>query len=278
MSDVNQEAIDALNSVDSSDPVGTETEATVGGSEDQAVGDQGEVFFEWEHPTTKEKLAFRNKGELADHLRHSSMRKQELEAERRKIADRAKYFDEQTRKYELKERELLSKYDQITKMDKFLREHPDVAESIANAMSNRPKQDNSELKRLLEAELTPLKKELEETRAERQKRLEAERKQQVYSQLKSKYDDFDERQLEQYIEQLDQVPEQEKDLMLHELVYHALKGRNSIGELERKMSQQPAKKPNVVSTPGKQINKKDVASMSRKDMDRYAVEILESME
>jgi hypothetical protein len=274
VSDLEQAAVEALDSVDSGGDVGTQ-EASVGSESSGPVGVQSAAFFEFEHPQTKEKMVFRNKGELADHLRHSSMRHEDYEKLSKTAQDRAKHFEERVKSLQTKEESLNEAYVRISKMDKFLKENPHVADEIAQRMKSKPNQ-SPDLDRLLEERMKPFQEKLSEyEKIEMQREAEA-RRQQAVNRLRERYPDADDSKIVGYLQQLQQIPQQDSEYALYELLYHALRGKETPAQVEQKFAQQAAKRrpPSVTSTPGRNDSGVDVTKMSKKEQAEYAASLL----
>lgn len=275
MSDLEQAAVEALESVDSGGDVGAQ-DTSVGSEPNGPVGEQSEAFFEFEHPQTKEKLTFRNKGELADHLRHSSMRHEDYEKLSKTAQERAKHFEERVKSLQTKEESLNEAYSKISKMDKFLKENPQIAEEISTRMKSKPNQ-SPDLDRLLEERMKPIQEKISEYEKIEQQREADRRRQTAVSRLKERYPDADDKKITGYLQQLQQIPQQDSEYALYELLYHALRGKETPAQVEQKFAQQAAKRrpPSVTSTPGRKDSGVDVTKMSKKEQAEYAASILD---
>lgn len=260
----------AVDSVDSTEPVGTE-EAPVGEPTDAGVAEEA-PFFEFEHPESKEKLTFKNKGELADHLRHSSMFRSDYEKQVSKVSERAKYLEDQIKRYEQQQQALME--SPAMKYHKFLQERPDVAERLAKELKgSQPKPD---LDKVLEEKLKPFQSKIQEYERIEQERREEAQRQKAIARLKERYGDVDEGIFQQEINRLRGVPDQDREYALMELLYHANRGRMSPAELERKAAQSATKKrnPSVTSTPTPKDSGEDPSKLSESQMRQRAEEIL----
>lgn len=260
----------AVDSVDSTEAVGA-GEAAVGGTDAGVAEDVGS-FFEFEHPETKEKKVFKNKGELADYLRHGTMWKSQFDAEKSKVSERAKYLEDQIKKYEAQQRAILE--SPAMKYHKFLQERPDVAERLKKELAgSQPKPD---IEKLLDQRLKPYDEKIKEY-----ERIEAERKQEAARQaaigrLKERYGDVDDSIFQQEMERLQNIPEQDREYALLELLYHANRGRMSPAELERRAAQRSATRrpPSVTSTPATKDTGEDPGKLKPSELRKRAEELL----
>jgi len=272
MSDQEEAAVEAIESTSSDDSVGIE-DASVGSVVDNAVGGgEADPFFKYKFDDGEERV-FGKPAELADFLRQSGYRKADVDALQEKVSKRSEYLQQKIRDYENKERTFNESYSKISQMDKFLQENPEVANRIAQEMKGRTGNKDSSVKQLLEAELKPYKQEFEELKQFKEQQRQDQERQRAYGRLKERYEDFDEKSVQGYLNSLKDIPEQDTMYALHELAYHALRGKNGMGEMERRAAMKPQSRPSVASAPSgnKQV---DTKSMDEQQKAEYAARLL----
>lgn len=245
------EAVAGAESVGEADPV---ADAPVGAPEGTDAGVAEErPFFEWEHPETKEKHVFKKPGELADHLKHSSMFRKDYESERSKVQERAKYLEEQIKKNEALERQMLE--SDHSKLARWAEQNPRKWQQLQEAWKKdtSPQQDPvTEAEKRIEEKYGARFKELDERERQRQEREEHEK---IVGSLKSKYPDIDDSLFDREMDRLRNMPEAARREAWYELMYHAARGRQAA----RPPTSQG--RPNVTSPSGSKMTGVDVTKL-----------------
>lgn len=243
----------AVDAVDSTETVGSAESAV--GATDAGVA-EAEPFFTWKGDDGEE-TAFHKPAELADFLRHSGMRKKDYDAALGKVNERSKYLEDQIRGFETKDRriaELLNKYEAI---DQMMVSNPDFDKAV-RALHQRFKgtpQQSADPKDLVRQVVQEELKPLQEWKSEKDKADEERKAQEsraaAFRRLKERYEDADESLLEKEMKRLQDIPPQDAEFAIMELLHHAVRGRETPAELERRMAAGKRRPPSVTSTPGK---------------------------
>lgn len=268
MSDMD-EAIKALESAESDGGV-TPEQAPVGGEADGNV--TPEAFFEWEDPATQEHISFENKGKLADYLKHSSMRRSELDGEKKKIAEQREAFERKMKSFESERSIQNERYADVMKMDSWLKTHPDAEALLVEQM--RKHSGNPDLEQLFSEKLKPMEEKLSAYEKEQEDRRNAEKQREVFAQLAKKHKDFNEEKLTQFIAELQEVPETDQEFSAHEVLYYALLGKQALADLERRAASQPSKRPSITGSGAGTLQPKKPGDMTEQERDAMAAQIL----
>jgi len=247
------------------------TEEVAGGDVEGAGGAE-ESLPEFRPFTWKDgdkEYQFSKRAELADFM--SNRLGKASEASKR-AQERAQHFEKRMQELQTKEGSLNEAYAKISKMDEFLRENPGVAERIAKEMQGSSRQ-SPELDKLLEERIKPIQEKLSEyEKAEQQRQAEA-RRQQAISRLREQYGDVDDSQLLAELNRLQEVPDDQGEYALYELLYHALRGKTTPAQIEKKFAEKQGQRrpPSVTSTPGRVKSEPDVTKMSRSERAECAI-------
>ena len=266
-----QAAMDALDSV-----------AEDGGSVDQVAGGDmestggaGESELPEFRPFTwkdgEKELTFSRRAELTDFLNN---RLTKAEAERKRAAERAQHFEKRSAEISTREQSLQEAYAKISKMDKFLKDNPQIAERIAKEMQGS--KGSPELDRILEERMKPINEKLSAYEKAEQERQAAQRRQRAIARLKQTHGDADDRAVLAELNRLQEIPDEDAEYALYELLHFALRGKATPADVERKFAEEQAKKrpPSVTSTPGRGKQEPDPTKMSRSEARDYAMRML----
>jgi len=276
-------AVEAMESADSDAPVGSE-EASVGSEPTNPVGteSQEEPFFTWEGKDGSKRV-FKNAGELATHLNHSSMFREDFERERDSLRKQGETFSERMKQLQAKESSLNERFAKISKLDQFLKNTPGLERDLEQLVSRYKKGSaNPDLyKEMLDQELTPIKQKLEEReKAEAEKQESERRARALEDAAKEVGEGFKRDDALRYMQKIQNAPEQEQLKMLYIMLHHAAVVEQTPAQVEQKLANQRAKTrpPSVTSTPGR-VSKggADPAKMTRNESRDEALRILESM-
>ena len=276
MSDEQNAAMEALDSV-----------ADDGGAVDQVTGgdDQGSTGgaeelpefqpFTWEDGD--EKFTFSRRAELSAFL---SRRTKERQEAMRRAQERAQHFEKRSTELTAKEQAMQQAYAKWQRIDEAMSKNPQVAERIQKAFEEARRTPGSpDLDKILEERLKPVQEKLSKyEEAEQQRQQEATRRQ-VLEALRGDYEDFDESMVAGEINRLQSIGDDPiaQQRALYELVYHAMKGKQTPAQVEKKFAENASKRrpPSVTSTTGRGKSEPDVAKMSRSEMREYAERFLD---
>lgn len=238
----------------------------------------GAFEFGW-HDGSRMSVA--DRGQLArelqkvnEQLRHSGMRHEELEGERRKLTESQRLMDQTIKDYRTKEQNLQTAYAEAAALKKALSERPGLQQKINQVIDeyNSGGGYASDSQRsALEAELKPIKSEIEEWKAER----EAQRQEREFSKaaeaLAGELEGFDAKAVKEYLDGLKSVPQADVPRKLQELAYYALQGQKKLADLESKKGP-PKSPPNLVPSSGGKT-KRNISEMSEAEQEAYAIEL-----
>lgn len=265
MSDVDQVVEDA-GSVEA-------TEAA--GSGEQSVGDAGgsdlPEFRDFTWKDGDKEYRFNRRAELADFM---NQRLGKASQAYQQYQDRMKRLEQTERQRQTEYEARQQAFTRWQKIDEAMNSNPHVKEAIEKAFQeamSRGKQNGIANDPALK-ELMEFKQRMEQT--EQQRQAEA-RRQQAFSQLKGRYEDFDDRAILAEINRLQETPSEKSEEALYELVYYAMKGKMTPAEIEKKFAESKVKRPpSVTSTPGRTQGGFDPTKMSRSERAAKALEML----
>lgn len=258
----------AVESVDSAASVGADSSPV--GATEQGVA-QESPFFSWKADDGEERV-FKKPAELADFLRHSGMRKKDYDTRVSEVTERARHLEEQIKKYEQQQARLTEL--PLAQWDRKLRENPRLLEKLKRELAEEARDPSTDVQKLLDERLKPYEEKIKEFDRIEGERKAAERRQQVIGRLKERYGDLDESMFEKEMARLMEVPDEDRDYALMELLYHAVRGRETPAEIERRAADKPRRPPSVTSTPGVKNTGRDPATMSRRELAKAAEEAL----
>lgn len=270
-----QLAAEAMESAGSDAPVGGE-ETPVGSEPETSVGgDSAEPFFKYTFDDGTEQ-AFRNPGELATFIKHSGMRKSDLDREREALKSQGQKFSERMKSLEAKETELRNAYNKIQKYERIL--NNPAAEKEIEALAQRLRGTGQpDLDQLFQERLKPYEEKLSKIEQIEKEREEAAARDRALSQLESQLDGFDRKAVTEMLQQISQVPEQDQMRTLYEILHYANVGKMTPAQVEQKLAMQQSKKrpPSVTSTPGRATSGgADPENMSWKQLREEANKII----
>lgn len=266
--------IEVVNPVDDSASVGAEP-APVG---DAGAGVAEESpFFTY---TGKDGTAhdYKNAGEVADAFTHSSFRKADHDREMEKVSKRGKYLEEQIARYNKSQEELNAsdglKYHKM--LQNIQQSNPQgyarlKAEFAANSGVGTP-----DLERILDEKLKPFIEKQEGYEKAEEGRAAAGRQEAARVRMKERYPDFDDSLIQAELKRISEVPKQDMEFALYELMQNVVQGRTTPAELERRAAEAAARtsKPSVKSTPGAKPTGRDPNDMSPAERREEAVKLL----
>lgn len=221
-----------------------EVESQAGQAPENTEPVQSKPFFEIEDEKGK-KYSFKTPEELSAAWKQSGMLRSDYDRKRQaEAAERRKWEAERDAK--MKEFEELDRRYQS--FNRFLKERPDVYRMLEQAMS-RPISPDGIVQRAqsyADEKASEIQKKLEELEAwKRQQELAAE-KARVFEGMKKRFEDFDEKAIE---EQLASLGEPSLEGLV-ELLYYSGRGRMSPAEIERKLAERQAIKQQGRMMPG----------------------------
>jgi hypothetical protein len=228
--------------------------------------------FDWEEDGKK--FTFSRRAELADFLKN---RTGQAKSELQRARERAQHFEKRSGELQTKEQSLNEAYSKISKMDKFLKENPKIAQRIAQEMQGS--KGNPELDQLLEERLKPFNEKLSKYEKAEQERNAEQRREKTFKQLEGEVEGFDRSQVLAEINRLQELPEDRGEAALYELVHYALQGKRTPADVERKFAESASKRrpPSVTSTTGRGKQEPDPSQMSRSEQQEYALRIMDSV-
>jgi len=278
MSDEQNAAIEALDSAaEDSGAVeevsGGDVEGSTGGANESELPEFQP--FTWEDGD--QKYTFSRRAELTDWL---SKRQKDRQEALRKAQERAQHFEKRMGELSTKEQTMQQAYSRWARIDEAMKKNPQVAERIQKAFEEAQKSPgNPDLDRVLEERLKPVQEKLSKYEQAEQKREQEQLRQKVLSDLRGSYEDFDESSIAGEINRLQSIGDDPvaQQKALYELIYHAMKGKQTPASVERKFAEQSSKRrpPSVTSTPGRGKGEPDVSKMSKKEAREYAMQFLE---
>jgi len=268
-------ALAALDAASESGGSGAEVAAPQGQAAPAPVQGQAteSVFHEYEWEPGK-KDVWKTKDELNDWLRQSGMRHSDYTRKTQQVADSRKMLDQKIQDYEAKERAFNQSYPKIMEMDKWLKDHSDVADRIAQEMKGT--QGNPDVERLLGERLKPFEEKLSEWEKDKARQAEDKAKADAYATVGKRYKDFDSSVVDAAIQRLQEVPEAMQLEAMVELLHNAEKGRMTPGEVERKQAMVSNKSHVATPTTAVGIPDRQVTQMSRDDEMAAALSAMEA--
>ncbi len=222
------------------------------GAEINPVGDAGagvakeQPFFTFKGKDGIETV-FKNRGEVADHMTHSSMRREVLDAEMGKVSARGAHIEEQIKQYTARTKELEG--SEGARYHEFLKKNPQVAAEIKAAMGQS---GDSDLRRVVGEIVKPLiDKQTGYDKAEEGRAADG-RRATARARMVENYPGFDESLIHSELKRIQDIPEEDLEYALYELMHNVVQGRSNPAELERRAAQAAARPttPSVKSTPG----------------------------
>jgi len=262
MSDLEQ-AAEAVSGTEPVGPVESPVETTDTGVAETEPSPFQDGAFEWE-ADDGEKRVFQKKGELADFLRHSSMRKSDYESAMERVKRLSGDAEAARKKYETQEQALLE--SQAMKYHKFLVENPEVASRIKAEMG-QAKNPQSLVEQTLDSRLKPFEEKISEWEKAEQERVAGRAREEAYQRLSERYKDFDRKKIESEFNRMRDIPEQDLQYSLFELLYHAARGKEDPAELERKAAEAASRprRPSVIPSPGQKDDGVDLTKLSDRE-------------
>lgn len=278
MSDEQNAAMEALDSV--ADDGGAVEQVAGGDSQGSTGGADGSDLPEFQPFTWKDgekEFTFSRRAELSDFL---SQRTKERQEAMKRAQERAQHFEKRSTELTAKEQAMQQAYAKWQRIDEAMSKNPQVAERIQKAFEEARRTPGSpDLDKILEERLKPVQEKLSKyEEAEQQRQQEATRRQ-VLEALRGDYEDFDESMVAGEINRLQSIGDDPiaQQRALYELVYHAMKGKQTPAQVEKKFAENASKRrpPSVTSTTGRGKSEPDVAMMSRSEMREYAERFLD---
>lgn len=254
---------------------GGESSQDAGGVATEGAGGAEQELPEFRPFTWKEgdkEFQFSRRAELADFLKN---RTNQWGTERKRAQETAAHFEKRMKDLEAKEQSLQQAYGKWAKIDQAMTGNPQVAQAIQRAFQEATRSGKSgvDFDQLLEEKLKPVQEKLSAYEKAEQQRQAQVKRQRAISRLKSQYEDADDKVLMAELNRLQEVPDEDQEYALYELLYHALKGKTTPAEIERKFAESQSKRrpPSVTSTPGRTRGDADVTKMSRAERAEYAM-------
>lgn len=278
MSDEQNAAMEALDSVVDD---GGAVETATGGSEQGSTGGaDGSDLPEFQPFTWKDgekEFTFSRRAELSDFL---SQRTKERQEAMKRAQERAQHFEKRTSELTAKEQAMQQAYAKWQRIDEAMSKNPQVAERIQKAFEEARRTPGSpDLDKILEDRLKPVQEKLSKYEEAEQRREQEALRRQVLEGLRGDYEDFDESAINGELNRLQSVGQDpvSQQKALYELLYYAMKGKQTPAQVERKFAEQASKKrpPSVTSTSGRGKQEPDVTKMSRSEMREYAERFLD---
>lgn len=266
----------AAEAVSSADPVGgneapKEPVGEPGGATEASVAQEWK--FDWKDDSGKE-FHFTKPAELADHLRQSSMFRQDYDAGMTRVKELSKAAEERQKRYEALERQLAE--SPAAKYDRWLRENPQAAQALKQQIEQTSQDPKSLVKQMFEEEFAPYKERLSEfEKAEEQRKAQA-RREKAFERLMSEMPDLDRKAVESKWNRLAEGPPEDLEFQILRMAAQSLVGESGPAEVERKVAQAAERKrnPSVSSAPGGKSGELDVTKLSESEIrDQAAAEI-----
>lgn len=210
---------------------------------DSAEEQTTEPFFSYEYTDEKGQvnpLTFGSPDELKEHLKNSSMMRSDYTRKTQALAEQRKQFENDRAMFTQMNSELQRKADEYKRFDEMLKNRPDVYQELKRRLEGSPDSNTQQevMMQRFEKEYGQKMKKFESFL--RQQEVEKKR-QEAFDELKGQYEDFDGDLVTQALENL--ARGSTKDLA--EMLYLAGKGRASLGDVEKKVIQNLAKKQNA---------------------------------
>jgi hypothetical protein len=237
------------------------------GTDTTPVGDAGagvaeaKPFFTYKSDNG-ETHDYRNAGELADAFKHASFRKADHDLEMGKVSSRAKYLEEQISKSQALERTLSE--SQAMRYHKFLIDNPQKAARIKAEFEAESRSGTPDFGSLFDEKLRPIIEKQEGLEKAEESRAAAGRQEAARGRMKERYPGFDDSLVQAEMKRIQELPKQDMDYALYELMWNVVQGRSNPAELERRSAEAAArrKSPSVTSTPGVKPTGRDPNGMS----------------
>lgn len=255
---------EVVDPVDNSEPVGTEP--TPVGDAGAGVAEE-KPFFTFKDKSGTETV-YKNAGELATHMTHSSMRRDEFDTEMGKVSARGKYLEEQIKKTDARAKELEG--SDGARYHKFLTGRPDIAAKIKEAMGQGGEAD---LRRVVGEIVKPLiDKQAGYDKAEEGRAADG-RRSAARVRMEKNYPGFDESLVQAELKRIQDIPPADMEYALYELMHNVVQGRTNPAELERRAAETAARPttPSVTSTPGVKPTGRDPNDMTAAERREAAV-------
>ena len=245
------------------------------GQVEEVAPEQGQaeesVFHRYKWDDGKEDV-WKSPDELNEFIRNGALRHSDYTRKTQQVAEARKAMEQKMADYEAKERTFNAAYPEIMQMDKFLKEHPDVRDRIAEEMKGK---GNPDVERIIQERLSPYEQELKAMKEAEEKRQADAEREAAFKTLEGRIEGFDRSIVERELQRLEQIPPQAKAEELLSLLYFANRGRETPGEIERRKAMQNQKpKPNMTPSPTVQTSGKDPAQMSAGEAADLAESIL----
>jgi hypothetical protein len=267
MTEAVDQAVEAAGSSEPSQDAGGVATEGAGGAEQELPEFRP---FTWKDGDKE--FQFSRRAELADFLKNRSS---QWSSERKRAQETAAHFEKRMKDLEAKEQALQQGYGKWSKIDEAMKGNPRVAQAIEQAFQQamRSGGGSPDLDRILEEKLSPLQEKLSAYEKAEQQRQAQVKRQRAISRLKSQYEDADDKVLMAELNRLQEVPDDDQEYALYELLYHALKGKTTPAAIEKKFAESQSKRrpPSVTSTPGRTKGEADVTKMSRAERAEYAL-------
>ena len=242
------------------DPV--DDPASVGAGTDP-VGDAGTGVAE-EKPffTFKDKggaeTVYKNAGELATHMTHSSMRRDEFDTAMGKVTQRTKELDARQAEYDKQKAELDGSDDlRYLKTARDLRQtNPQRYARLKAEYDAIQEPPSSDIRTVVEDVVTKMVKPLSDKQAGYDKAEEARaadgRRDAAASRMTENYPGFTKELVQAELKRIQDIPPADMEYALYEMMWDVVRGRSNSAELERRTAVAAArpKMPSVKSTPG----------------------------
>lgn len=244
-------------------PVGTETDP---------VGDAGagvaeeKPFFVWKDKSGKETV-FKNAGEVATHLTHSSMRREEVDTELGKVGKRGKYLDGEIARYKKSQEELDGsegmKYHKM--LSGLQQTNPQgYARLKAEVEAGQGTSDMTQFEALIDRKLKPVTDKQEGLDKAEEGRRSTARRDAAAARYLERDPTFDRAAAEGELKRIQDIPPDDLEYALYDLLWSSVRGRENPAELERRAAAAAARPrtPSVKSTPGVKPTGRDPNDMT----------------
>lgn len=171
--------------------------------------------------------SYKTKDEFLKEWKNMGMMRSDYTRKTAEIAKMREEHERQRAEWDSKRKEESAKYD---KYNQFLRDNPDIYRQLQEAVKNGPSTRGAldGARQYADEKYAELEKKLADMEGWKKNREQEEAKRKLYDSFKTRYEDFDEPQVESALKILS---EGDSEAIL-DLLYHSIKGRNIQNPLE----------------------------------------------
>lgn len=213
---------------------------------DQPIEGQAEQSLEpfLEVDLDGEKLTFSDKDQALKHLREGTLRHSDYTRKTQEVAEQRKQVEAKEKEIESQLSHFLQMKGQYDKIDNFMKQRPDVRDYILSQMRNPdPRRQMDSVKEYADEKTKTLEEEIKSLRekyeADEQAKTYERQREEVFSELSSKYEDFDKKGITNMlaeIESYQSLPPKEAMRNFAEILYYARKGKESPVQREERQA------------------------------------------